>query len=307
MFGPAQCAELAGRGGGRAGDGLRRRGGARGAGRIQGRQAPLHQDRRSQRHHRDRRLRPPSGRDRRGAEARRAGDRRAASSPWCSRTATRGSQACSRNSAPASTMPTRSSWPTSMPAGETPIEGVNRDALVEGTARARPSQRRCRSIARRARRPIARPRPSRAISWCAWAPARSPTGPTRCRPSSTALVAAEAAQMMPARAPRCAQRLIERLPPVRGRLTENAPLAPLTWFRVGGPAEVMFRPADVEDLGAVPGGQADGRAGDGDRRRVEPVRARRRREGRGGAARARLRRDRDGRRRRSPPARARSI
>ena len=43
-------------------------------------------------------------------------------------------------------------------------------------------------------------------------------------------------------------RLIDRLPPVRGRLTENAPLAGITWFRVGGPAEVMFRPADVEDL-----------------------------------------------------------
>jgi UDP-N-acetylmuramate dehydrogenase len=44
------------------------------------------------------------------------------------------------------------------------------------------------------------------------------------------------------------QRLIDRLPPVRGRLTENAPLAPVTWFRVGGPAEVMFRPLDVDDL-----------------------------------------------------------
>lgn len=43
-------------------------------------------------------------------------------------------------------------------------------------------------------------------------------------------------------------RLVERLPRVRGRLTENAPLAGVTWFRVGGPAEVMFRPADVEDL-----------------------------------------------------------
>jgi UDP-N-acetylmuramate dehydrogenase len=43
-------------------------------------------------------------------------------------------------------------------------------------------------------------------------------------------------------------RLIDRLPPVRGRLTENAPLAPITWFRVGGAAEVMFRPADVDDL-----------------------------------------------------------
>ena len=43
-------------------------------------------------------------------------------------------------------------------------------------------------------------------------------------------------------------RLIERLPPVRGRLTEQAPLNGITWFRVGGPAEVMFRPADREDL-----------------------------------------------------------
>jgi UDP-N-acetylmuramate dehydrogenase len=43
-------------------------------------------------------------------------------------------------------------------------------------------------------------------------------------------------------------RLIARLPRVRGRLTENAPLAQFTWFRVGGPAEVMFRPADLDDL-----------------------------------------------------------
>jgi UDP-N-acetylmuramate dehydrogenase len=45
-----------------------------------------------------------------------------------------------------------------------------------------------------------------------------------------------------------ATNLIERLPPVRGRLTENAPLAGITWFRVGGPAEIMFRPADRDDL-----------------------------------------------------------
>ncbi|HWK46010.1 MAG TPA: UDP-N-acetylmuramate dehydrogenase [Stellaceae bacterium] len=44
------------------------------------------------------------------------------------------------------------------------------------------------------------------------------------------------------------RRLIERLPTVRGRLTANAPLAPITWFRVGGAAEVLFRPADVQDL-----------------------------------------------------------
>jgi UDP-N-acetylmuramate dehydrogenase len=52
--------------------------------------------------------------------------------------------------------------------------------------------------------------------------------------------------MMAAR--RSEGRLIERLPRVRGRLTENAPLASVTWFRVGGSAEVMFRPADVDDL-----------------------------------------------------------
>ena len=44
------------------------------------------------------------------------------------------------------------------------------------------------------------------------------------------------------------QSLIDRLPPVRGRITENAPLAPITWFRVGGAAEIMFRPADADDL-----------------------------------------------------------
>lgn len=42
--------------------------------------------------------------------------------------------------------------------------------------------------------------------------------------------------------------LIERLPAVRGRLSEGAALAGVTWFRVGGPAEVMFRPADQDDL-----------------------------------------------------------
>ncbi|MEQ9519628.1 MAG: UDP-N-acetylmuramate dehydrogenase [Parvibaculum sp.] len=42
--------------------------------------------------------------------------------------------------------------------------------------------------------------------------------------------------------------LLDRLPEVRGQLIPDAPLAPLTWFRVGGAAEVLFRPADAEDL-----------------------------------------------------------
>lgn len=47
---------------------------------------------------------------------------------------------------------------------------------------------------------------------------------------------------------RASGRLIERLPPVRGRYSENVALAAMTWFRVGGAAEVMFRPADRDDL-----------------------------------------------------------
>ena len=43
--------------------------------------------------------------------------------------------------------------------------------------------------------------------------------------------------------------LIDRLPQVRGRLQADVPLGDLTWFRVGGPAEVLFSPADAEDLG----------------------------------------------------------
>lgn len=38
------------------------------------------------------------------------------------------------------------------------------------------------------------------------------------------------------------------LPPVRGQLLANQALAPFTWFRVGGPADVVFLPADGDDL-----------------------------------------------------------
>ncbi len=40
------------------------------------------------------------------------------------------------------------------------------------------------------------------------------------------------------------------LSPVRGRLTANAPLAPLLWFKAGGAAERLFEPADRDDLAA---------------------------------------------------------
>jgi len=42
--------------------------------------------------------------------------------------------------------------------------------------------------------------------------------------------------------------LIDRLPSVRGKLSADVPLAPYTWLRVGGPAEVLFIPKDEADL-----------------------------------------------------------
>ena len=42
--------------------------------------------------------------------------------------------------------------------------------------------------------------------------------------------------------------LAARLPDLRGRLAANQPLADITWFRVGGPAQVLFTPADAADL-----------------------------------------------------------
>jgi UDP-N-acetylmuramate dehydrogenase len=42
--------------------------------------------------------------------------------------------------------------------------------------------------------------------------------------------------------------LIDRLPAVRGSYRVNVSMAAVTWFKVGGPAEVVFRPADEADL-----------------------------------------------------------
>ena len=39
-----------------------------------------------------------------------------------------------------------------------------------------------------------------------------------------------------------------QMPRLRGRLIANQPLAELTWFRVGGPAQVLFMPEDEQDL-----------------------------------------------------------
>jgi UDP-N-acetylmuramate dehydrogenase len=44
--------------------------------------------------------------------------------------------------------------------------------------------------------------------------------------------------------------LADSLPALRGRIAADVPLAPTTWFRVGGAAEVLARPADTADLSA---------------------------------------------------------
>lgn len=42
--------------------------------------------------------------------------------------------------------------------------------------------------------------------------------------------------------------MTDQMPPVRGVLTADRPLADLTWLRVGGPAQWLFQPADAADL-----------------------------------------------------------
>ncbi len=49
--------------------------------------------------------------------------------------------------------------------------------------------------------------------------------------------------------------LLERLPSVRGEYVENAPMSRYSWFRTGGPAEVLFKPRDSDDLAAFMDGK----------------------------------------------------
>jgi UDP-N-acetylmuramate dehydrogenase len=55
-------------------------------------------------------------------------------------------------------------------------------------------------------------------------------------------------QAPPATFPDLAPALKAQMPDLRGRLMANQPLAELTWFRVGGPAQLLFMPEDEQDL-----------------------------------------------------------
>ena len=200
---------------------------------------------------------------------------------------TRLARAARTSSRPASTMPTRCSIADVYAAGEAPIEGVNRDMLVGPGAARRPSRRPCRCRApgdlpgliwqigaAGRRRGLPRRRQHHRLGACAARPAaadrgragRSARDRQRQRSRDGRMMALETALA----------HLIDRLPKPRGRLTADAPLGPQTWFRAGGPAEVLFRPADAEDLASFPEGAAGRRAGDGAGRRLEPAGARRR-------------------------------
>src|SRR5215218_11209972 len=61
--------------------------------------------------------------------------------------------------------------------------------------------------------------------------------PTRTLPDGTGVTFPDIVPELKAHAPK-----------LRGRLLANQPLAELTWFRVGGPAQVLFMPEDEEDL-----------------------------------------------------------
>src|ERR1700730_1403291 len=89
---------------------------------------------------------------------------------------------------------------------------------------------------------------ARAITWCFSAPARSRNGPMRCGASSMRSPPREARNVGAMNFPDTLPGLAAAMPKLRGRLIANQPMADLTWFRVGGPAQTLFSPADEEDL-----------------------------------------------------------
>ena len=66
------------------------------------------------------------------------------------------------------------------------------------------------------------------------------------------------------------------MPDLRGKLEANAPTAPLSWFRTGGPAQVLFTPEDIDDLAVFSAPALDSRHAPAcDWARIEPAGSRR--------------------------------
>src|SRR5579864_2507060 len=79
-------------------------------------------------------------------------------------------------------------------------------------------------------------------------PAASRNGPMCCRESWPPWKPRHDPVSLAVSFPDLVPGLRTSLPELRGRLIANQPLSELTWFRVGGPAQVLFLPEDESDL-----------------------------------------------------------
>src|SRR5262245_19834331 len=189
--------------------------------------------------------------------ARRASRARGRSSPSFSRTATPAWRPCSSSSRPASTTPTPLSSRTSTQRARRRLPAPIairwcRVCVRTGIGRL------FRSTARRSLRASSNASRSPAISWCVSARATSPNGRMHCRESSPRWErwpdgdgdrhSARCGRWVAMTFPDLSADLKARIPNLRGRLLPNQPLAELTWFRVGGSAQIFFMPEDESDL-----------------------------------------------------------
>ena len=167
-------------------------------------------------------------------------------------------------------------------AGEEPIEGIDSDALGRRPPRPRPPHGARR---RRSRRVVPRASRSRRRGRHGHLHGRGRHHQMGRRPRRRHL-RSEGAQMSE----------LATMPKVRGKLTPNAPLAPLVWFKSGGNGRVAVRAGRRPGSRSVPPRARPSCAGHGARPRLQPHRPRRRRTGRGRASRQAVRKDRAARR-----------
>src|ERR1700730_2859705 len=92
--------------------------------------------------------------------------------------------------------------------------------------------------------------PSPAITLFFLVPAISPNGRMRClaslRRKRCAMLSLDKSRGLIFKD--IVPELREQMPALRGTLLGNAPMAPLSWFRTGGPAQVLYESADESDL-----------------------------------------------------------
>ena len=160
------------------------------------------------------------------------------------------------------------------PAGEAPIEGASRDALVEGLRRH--GHRHVLALDSPAALPALVAAEAEAGDLVVCLGAGDITAWAHALPAQLERWLADAA-------PRWSAAIRQRtdLPRrVAAGCCSTSRWRPFTWFRVGGPADVLFLPADEDDLATFLRRAAGGSPGDRARRRLQRHRPRRRRRGR---------------------------